>query len=315
MKEGIHLTNVTKKIGNSTIVDKLNINVNKGEVFGLLGPNGAGKTTTIRMIVGLVSLSGGSITINGKSIEKEREKTLENIGVIVENPDLYPFMSGYKNLKYFARLQKNKPTKKRLNEIIELVGLTKSIHRKVKNYSLGMKQRLGLAQCLLHDPKVLILDEPTNGLDPSGIKEIREQIRKLAHEKNITVLVSSHLLSEMELMCDRFAIIKNGKWIQTEEVREKHQKEATDSLDYALDVSDIANAVHFLQKHYPETNPTLMGHGLQITATREQIGDINQLLTLNNYTVYEMKKVHKSLEERFLEVTEKEGDHNVHHSK
>ncbi len=220
MKPIIELRNVSKKIRNKQIIDNLSFKVMAGEVLGFLGPNGAGKTTTIRMITGLMKVSSGEIIINGTNLKQDFEKAISQIGAIVENPELYKFLTGYENLMQAARLYKG-VTKEKINQVVEMVGLKDHIHNKVKTYSLGMRQRLGIALCLLHDPKVLILDEPTNGLDPAGIKEIRHYLRKLAHENNLAILVSSHLLSEMEMMCDRIAIIQNGKLVNIQRVEKK----------------------------------------------------------------------------------------------
>lgn len=178
----VQIENLTKRIKGRTIIDSISFQVHKGEVFGFLGPNGAGKTTTIRMMVGLMNITSGDIKIAGYSIQSHFEKAVRSIGAIVENPEMYKFLSGYQNLRQYARMANN-VTDEKIDEIVELVGLTDRIHDKVKTYSLGMRQRLGLAQSLLHDPEVLILDEPTNGLDPAGIREIRDYLRLLAKEK------------------------------------------------------------------------------------------------------------------------------------
>ncbi len=210
MESIVVLKDVTKVIKGRKIIDNISFEVNKGEVFGFLGPNGAGKTTTIRMIVGLMGITSGDITIAGSSIKTKFEDAVRHVGAIVENPEMYKFLTGYQNLMHFARMSKG-ITKEKIDEVVELVGLTSRINDKVKTYSLGMRQRLGVAQCLLHDPDVLILDEPTNGLDPAGIREIRDYIRLLAREKKMAVIVSSHMLSEMEMMCDRIGIIQDGR--------------------------------------------------------------------------------------------------------
>ena len=182
MKTVVELKNVTKTIVVKKIIDDLSFKVIEGEVFGFLGPNGAGKTTTIRMIVGLIGITEGEITISGKNVAKDFENAIQHVGAIVENPELYKFLTGYQNLQQVARLIKG-ISKEKIDEIVELVGLKDRIHDKVKRYSLGMRQRLGIAQSLLHDPKILILDEPTNGLDPAGIREMRDYLRSLAQEK------------------------------------------------------------------------------------------------------------------------------------
>ena len=216
IKPVVELKNLSKTIGKKKIIDNLNLSLYPGQITGFLGPNGAGKTTTIRMMVGLMRPSEGDVLIEGKSLKDNFEGSISKVGVIVENPEMYKFMSGYKNLLHFARMHDG-VTKARIDEVIAQVGMQKRIHEKVSTYSLGMRQRLGLAQALLHRPKFLILDEPTNGLDPAGIREFRMYLRKIADEEGVSVFVSSHMLSEIELMCDRIAIIQNGKLIDVEE--------------------------------------------------------------------------------------------------
>ena len=208
----VQLQHATKKIEGKNIVSDLFFDILSGEVFGFLGPNGAGKTTTIRMMVGLIKISQGDILIKGHSITKDFNKAIKNVGAIIENPDLYKYLTGYQNLKHYARMVPG-VSKARINEMVEFVGLKDMIHDKTKTYSLGMRQRLGIAQALLHRPPLLILDEPTNGLDPAGIRELRNYLKRLAHEEGVAVFVSSHLLSEMELMCDRVGVLQNGKLV------------------------------------------------------------------------------------------------------
>lgn len=206
----LDVNNLSKKFKNFTAVDNISFQLHSGEILGFLGPNGAGKTTTIKMITGLVKSNSGSITINGYDINKDFEDAMSNVGAIVETPHLYENMTGYENIKFFSNLCKN-ATKEHIEECIKLSGLKNRLNDKVKNYSLGMKQRLGLTIALLNNPKLLILDEPTNGLDPIGIKVLREFLKDLAHNKNLSILISSHILTEMELLCDKVLIITNGK--------------------------------------------------------------------------------------------------------
>ncbi|MEH7275650.1 ABC transporter ATP-binding protein [Neobacillus vireti] len=210
--------NLKKVIGEKEIIKGISFDLKEGEVFGFLGPNGAGKTTTIRMLVGLIKPTSGKIQIGGNNIEDNFEEAMRDLGCIVENPELYPYLSGYDNLLHFARMLDG-IGEERIQEVTELMGLKDRINDKVKTYSLGMRQRLGIAQALLGQPKVLILDEPTNGLDPAGIREMREFIRFLAEEEGLSVLVSSHLLSEIQLLCDRVAIISRGTVIRTDTVQ------------------------------------------------------------------------------------------------
>ena len=215
----VQLQNATKRIGNKNIVNDLSFDIPAGEVFGFLGPNGAGKTTTIRMMVGLIKISQGDIIIKGHSITKDFSKAIRSVGAIVENPDLYKYLTGYQNLKHYARMVPG-VSNARINEMVEIMGLKDRIQDKVKTYSLGMRQRLGIAQALLHRPPLLILDEPTNGLDPAGIHELRNYLKKLAHEEGVAVFVSSHLLSEMELMCDRVGVLQNGKLVSIQSIKD-----------------------------------------------------------------------------------------------
>ncbi len=298
MKPIIELRNVSKKIRNKQIIDNLSFKVMAGEVLGFLGPNGAGKTTTIRMITGLMKVSSGEIIINGTNLKQDFEKAISQIGAIVENPELYKFLTGYENLMQAARLYKG-VTKEKINQVVEMVGLKDHIHNKVKTYSLGMRQRLGIALCLLHDPKVLILDEPTNGLDPAGIKEIRHYLRKLAHENNLAILVSSHLLSEMEMMCDRIAIIQNGKLVNIQRVKEEEEEVKT--RPYFIQVDKITSALNILQDAGYKANPH--EHGIVVYLEKKQVPEIIQQFVQQNILIYEVKVISKSLEDRFLEIT------------
>ncbi|OZI11233.1 bacitracin ABC transporter ATP-binding protein [Bacillaceae bacterium SAS-127] len=299
----VELKNVSKTIKGKKIIDSLSFTIQKGEVFGFLGPNGAGKTTTIRMIVGLMKLSEGDIVISGHSIQKEFEKAVENVGAIVENPEMYKFLSGYENLQQYARMHKG-ITKDKIDEVVKFVGLSERIHDKVKTYSLGMRQRLGIAQSLLHDPKVLILDEPTNGLDPAGIKEIRQHVRELAEKRGLAVIVSSHLLSEMEMMCDRIAIIQKGKLVDVQSVHNWME----DELEmYSFEVNHVEDAVKYVKQFFPGGQVKIVEGQLVMESDKEQVPDIVTLLAERGIRIYEVKPVSKSLEERFLEITEKQG--------
>jgi ABC-2 type transport system ATP-binding protein len=199
---------LTKVIGKRTIVDRVSFDLYPGEVFGFLGPNGAGKTTTIRMLVGLIKPTVGTVTICGSDLRHDFEKAMRCVGCIVETPDLYRFMSGRENLEHFARMLG--ASNEEIERVAERVGMAHRLDQRVGTYSLGMRQRLGIAQALLGHPRVLILDEPANGLDPAGIREMRQLIRELAAD-GMSVFVSSHLLAEIELMCDRVAIIHHGR--------------------------------------------------------------------------------------------------------
>ncbi|PLR95112.1 ABC transporter ATP-binding protein [Bacillus sp. T33-2] len=296
MKAVLSLENVKKTIKGKEIIKGLSFSVKEGEVFGFLGPNGAGKTTTIRMIVGLIGITEGDIIVCGKSVKKDFEGAVRNIGAIVENPEMYKFLTGYQNLLQYARMHDG-ITKDKITEVVELVGLADRIHDKVKTYSLGMRQRLGLAQCLLHDPKLLILDEPTNGLDPAGIREIRDHLRMLTREKGMSVIVSSHLLSEMELMCDRIAIIQEGELVDVQQV---HDMPGKDQVVYTFETGPLGEAAKWLGGKW---NAAITETGFTVEAKREEIPLIIKRLIESNVDVFGVKTVSKTLEDRFFEVT------------
>ncbi|MCP1182681.1 ABC transporter ATP-binding protein [Paenibacillus sp. 1781tsa1] len=290
----VRIQGVSKIISSRSLVSDLTLDISPGQVFGFLGPNGAGKTTTIRMMVGLMSISKGDILISGHSVKNEFEQAVAQVGAIVENPEMYKFLTGYQNLVHFARMSPG-VTKERIAETIERVGLTARIHDKVKTYSLGMRQRLGVAQAILHKPKLLVLDEPTNGLDPQGIRELRDYLRELTQEEGITVFVSSHLLSEMELMCDTVAIIQNGKLIDVRNLRAETGADAL--IEVAFEVNDAERAADLIQ------GATVQGNVLVARVSREQIPDINAKLVSEGFQVYGIRNVTHTLEEQFLQVT------------
>ncbi len=201
---------LAKRYGDREVVTDASFELHRGEVFGFLGPNGAGKTTTIRMLVGLVRPTRGRVLIEGKDLARDPEAALRHVGCIVETPDLYRFLTGRENLLHFARMLGD-GAERRIDELADLVRMGERLDEPVRTYSLGMRQRVGIAQALLGDPSILILDEPANGLDPAGIREIRELVRRLAAERALAVLVSSHLLTEVERTCDRVAIVHRGR--------------------------------------------------------------------------------------------------------
>ncbi|SFI48922.1 MULTISPECIES: ABC transporter ATP-binding protein [unclassified Bacillus (in: firmicutes)] len=290
----VKLENVHKKIGSAEIIRGLSFEVQEGEVYGFLGPNGSGKTTTIRMMTGLISVTEGDITICGHSIRTEHEKALEYIGAIVENPELYEYMTGMQNLKHFANMAVTPIRKERIAEIVKLVELEHAIHKKVKTYSLGMKQRLGIAQALLHNPKILILDEPTNGLDPAGIRQIRDYLQRLAKEENIAVIVSSHLLSEIELMCDRVVIIQNGQFMQEYSLREKAKSD--DKIMVVFEVDQVERANELIKGNIQENK-------IIASVMKGEIPNLVKKLVYADIHVYSVTVQNKSLEDEFLAIT------------
>ncbi|MDN4601891.1 ABC transporter ATP-binding protein [Paenibacillus sp. F6_3S_P_1C] len=221
----LSVQHLKKKIGRKWIIKDVTFDVKPGEIFGFLGPNGAGKTTTIRMLVDLIKPTEGKIQVCGYDVNRDPERALKYVGSIVENPEVYTYLTGWENLEHFARMQPGVDND-RIQEVVDIVRLDQRIHDKVRTYSLGMRQRLGIAQALLGRPRLLILDEPTNGLDPKGIKELRIFIKQLASE-GMAVFVSSHLLSEIQLLCDRVAIISAGRVLTVggvNELIEDHSK-------------------------------------------------------------------------------------------
>ena len=205
----VQLKNLSKVINGKQIIDDLTLDIYPGQITGFLGPNGSGKTTTIRLMTGLMSLTGGEVIIDGVSLQKDYENAIKNVGVIVENPEMYKYLSGYKNLLHFTRMHTN-ISKERIDEVVRQVGLENRIHEKVSTYSLGMRQRLGLAQSLLHNPKFLILDEPFSGLDPVN-KDLLKEAILLLKEKGMTILFSSHQMENVEELCDHLCLLKRGK--------------------------------------------------------------------------------------------------------
>lgn len=301
----LEVNNLTKKIGKKLIVENVTFQIEKGEIFGLLGPNGAGKTTIIRMIVHLINRTEGKVVINGHDLDQSFKDAMGEIGAIVENPEFYKYMSGMKNLKHYMRMATREVSTERLDEVIRLVGLEQSIHQKVRTYSLGMRQRLGVAQALLHSPSILILDEPTNGLDPQGIREFRDYLRLLVNQ-GISVLVSSHLLSEMELMCDRFAIIEKGKLTHISRMNESNNMSHQTKQQVMFEVNNTEQAFNLLvNQNLGEERKVERGY-LYASMDRETVARANQLFVSNDLQVYEISYIKTSLEDRFLEITNKE---------
>jgi len=298
----LRLENVTKKIGKQVIVDGLSFDVRKGEVVGLLGPNGAGKTTTIRMIVGLIGMTSGDVIIQGKSIRSSFAEAIAHVGAIVENPEFYSYMTGWDNLKQYQRMTAG-ITEERIKQVVDIVGLSEAMGKKVKSYSLGMRQRLGIAQALLHSPKILILDEPTNGLDPAGIREMRDYLKNIAQQEGIAVLVSSHLLSEMELMCSRVVVIQQGKFVREQLIgsaapqntmNDRHQLMIrVDNVQQAASVLSSFEQIELIQQNEAAKE-------LLVSCTDEWLARLVQELSKGQIAVYRITEIKRSLEDEFL---------------
>lgn len=292
MEPFVRVKNVSKTIRGKQIIQAINFDLIPGQITGFIGPNGAGKTTTIRIMTGLIKPTSGEVEIGGISMQKNFSEAIRPVGVIVENPEMYSYLSGYKNLLHFARMH-DKASKDELARIIDQVGLTDRIHEKVSTYSLGMRQRLGLAQALLHKPKFLILDEPTNGLDPAGIRELRVLLRKLADEEGVAVLVSSHLLTEIELMCDRIIIIQRGQIVETRDIRASQQSR------YRFDIDNKGLEV---LNSYNYTFTQLENFTI-VDIERDQVPALIAQLVEKNIAIYAVTPYQESLEDQFLQVT------------
>ncbi|ADH98457.1 ABC transporter ATP-binding protein [Salisediminibacterium selenitireducens] len=293
--------NLSKTIGKAPIIHNISFDLYPGEVFGFLGPNGSGKTTTIRMIVGLIRPTEGVVTIGGYDVQKQFVKAMRHIGSIVENPEMYDYLSGWENLKQFQRMVPG-VTEKRMHEVIELVGMKNRVHDPVKTYSLGMRQRLGIAQALLNRPKVLILDEPANGLDPKGIREMRQFIRRLAEEEGLSVLVSSHLLSEIQLMCDRVAIISKGAVLAVDRVDELLAEQGR----VIWEASPVDEARAIIQEHLEVLDEEVAAGEHEPIVTMDDgtdLAEVNEALVKAGVRVHRMERHLPALEDLFLDMT------------
>lgn len=292
----LSIQNLKKTIKKREIIKGISFDLRAGEVFGFLGPNGAGKTTTIRMIVGLIRPTSGTIEVCGYNVKSHFTEAMSKLGCIVENPELYPYLTGMENLEHFSRMIPNFDPH-HLSYVVELVRLQDRIHDQVKTYSLGMRQRLGIAQALLGKPQVLILDEPTNGLDPMGIREMRGFIRSLAENDGLTVLVSSHLLSEIQLLCDRVAVISKGQVIAIDEVEQL--------LSLKEQLIWKVNPVEKAQRLLESLTEVVGGNeGELITPLKEdQVSHWNKLLVNEGIEVLQIERKMPTLEDLFLELT------------
>ncbi|WP_294407691.1 ABC transporter ATP-binding protein [uncultured Ruminococcus sp.] len=310
----LSIKGLNKTLGKKHILHDIDMECYGGEVFGFLGPNGAGKTTTIKIAVGLLNIDEGTIEICGYDVSKKFEQAMANVGGIVENPEMYKYLTGRENLRQYARMR-GVEDEKRIDEVVNLVKLSNRIDEKVSKYSLGMRQRLGVAQALLHKPKLLVLDEPTNGLDPQGIKELRDVLKHIAHNDGVCVVVSSHLMSEMELMCDRVGIIANGKMIGTYSMEELTSRSNGSAAEYIIETDNAAKASELLSELFPcrvsENNDLVIS--VNIENEREEISRINAKLINSGFKLYTVHRTeNKKLEDVFIELTgNKEGDGQI----
>jgi ABC-2 type transport system ATP-binding protein len=296
----IEISGLTKQFKDVRAVDNLELNVFKGDVFGFLGPNGAGKSTTIRMILSLISPTYGSIKIFGKNLNESRKEILSNVGAIVEKPDFYNYLPAQKNLEILAKISGNQVPDKRIAELLEIVGLKDRVKSKVKTYSHGMKQRLGIAQALLHNPELIVLDEPTTGLDPQGMKEIRDLILHLSREEKKTIFLSSHILSEIELVANRMIIINKGTKIVEGEVAKLLD---SNLLKVTVEVDNPEKAKDVLQtSRWSKNIESFSNNKFSLNLEQKDIPELNKYLIENGIMVSALIPI-RSLEDYFLSIT------------
>lgn len=297
----IEIRNLHKSFGTQKAINDLSLDIHEGEIFGFLGKNGAGKSTTLRCLLTLIHPDSGSISYKGKNVFQNRNYFLQNVGAIIEKPDFYGHMSGLQNLKISATYYNAKINQKNIDEVLELVGLTGREKHKVKTYSQGMKQRLGIAQAIIHNPELIILDEPTNGLDPVGMVEFRNIINNLKNELKKTILVSSHILSEMELIMDSFILIDKGKNIV--------QGKSTDLLNenemvVIVETPQSAELANKMKENYPENPPeSILDSALHFRCSKAEIPILHQKISRTEVPVtafYSRKK----LEDLFIQLTQ-----------
>lgn len=296
-KTVLEIKNLSKTFGKRKVIDDISLQVQEGEIYGFLGPNGSGKTTTIKMILKMIENDSGEIFVNGYNTKKDFEKAMENIGAIVENPDLYRYMTGRENLKLHAKLRN--VDNSRIEEVLELVDLKERANEKVGKYSLGMKQRLGLALTLLHKPKVLILDEPTNGLDPAGIKKLRDILKEISHKEGVAVFVSSHILSEMQLMCDKVSVLDKGKIVTTQNIV-NIEEEKTETVE--IKVKDTEKALQILKEQF-EVDPIVKNNVITVETLTEKLPSIIKELAINDVEIKAIIPKEHNLEEIFFDAT------------
>lgn len=296
----VQTTNLTRKYGKRTSVNSINISVNQGEIYGFLGPNGAGKSTTIKMLLGLITPTRGEIRLFDRELKKNRISILKKVGSLVEYPSYYGHLTGYENLEVLRRL--TKAPQNRIKEVLNIVRLNKVANRLTKEYSLGMKQRLGIAAALLNQPELLILDEPTNGLDPAGIHEIRELIKELPKRYGMTIVVSSHLLSEIDQMATQVGIINNGNLIFQDSI-DALRNRSNSKLKIEVDNASAAyNLLKTKQFNFSlENNSIYLPQYNYITASK-----INSLLVNSGISVYKLEEIRDSLETVFLDLIGKD---------
>jgi len=300
----IETKQLTKIYGEQTAVSKVNLHVKKGRIYGLLGRNGAGKTTIMKMILGLASITSGEVDVFGKNIKGREKRVYPRIGAIIETPGFYPNLTGTENLEIFAKLR-GTAAPHAVKNALEIVGLPYKDKKLFSKYSLGMKQRLGIANAILHDPELLILDEPTNGLDPIGIAEVRDFIKELSAAQGKTILISSHILSEISLLADDIGIIDNGVLLEESSMRELEKKNRKYIL---LQVSDIPKTALILERQFHLTDYSVQDdHTLRLYDASLDMGEVNKVLFMQDITVMSSLVCNDTLEDYFKKITGGEG--------
>jgi len=302
MQALLNVNQLCKSFGQFHAVNNLSFTVNKGDVFGFLGENGAGKSTTIRMILTLIAPTSGEIELFGKNLQQNRKEILQQVGAVIERPDLYKYLTAYENLNLFAKMSGLKLSKATLMEQLDVVGLADRFDSNVKTFSQGMKQRLGIAVALVHNPEFIILDEPTNGLDPQGIADIRNLILKLSHERGKTILVSSHLLSEIEIIANRMIIIHKGKKIVEGEVKSLLDPSKT---VVSIETTNNQEAFEKLSQSTWKQTLTMNDYQIQLETSKKDIPEIIRFLSEQNIDIQLIQPRH-SLEDYFLKLTKSE---------
>ena len=293
------LKNVTKIFNERIAVNNISLSIGEGEIFGFLGPNGAGKSTTMKMICGLMKPTRGSIYICGYDVETNREKALRNLGGLIETPLMYGYMSGYDNLKYYASLH-GKVNKRDIINYARIVGLEHRLKDKVSTYSLGMRQRLGICQALLHSPKLLILDEPISGLDPAGVREMRDFLRILAKRQRIAIMISSHMLGEMEQLCDTIGIINQGQLLEVKTLNQlKAGQASSKKIRIKVDYPNFAGKVIVNEFQY---KVDVAGNSIIVYADESNINKISEKLISYKISIFSIETIYKPLEEVFLDI-------------
>ena len=297
-KPVLEVLGLKKRIGLKTIVEDISFDMHEGEIIGLLGPNGSGKTTIMRMLVGLTKTTKGEVYCFEKPLGLGKVKMLKEVGAMIETPEFYNYMSGWSNLKQMARVCGKKVSRARMRELVEFVGLSKVIRKKVKTYSLGMRQRLGLAQALLNDPKILILDEPVNGLDPQGVQDFRNKLKEIA-ATGVSILISSHLLDEIEKVSDRVIVIEKGRIIADDKLDNLVADETIKTLISTYDVEKAEVLIRELGIRYVLTEDGFIFENI----SREEKARVITYLVTNNVELDSIRELTTSLEDRFLQIT------------